>query len=406
MINFGLISTTLFDTLSQKLEGFIGQNWYFLVIKDRYNAGLVLFVCFWALVLPISAKSQALESAKSTFPDRYVHVSPEAMISWIEEEIAEFQPFLKGAEIVSKSKGTITYQYRLNEDNLWAKITFADCDFDHSLGTECRQVLLLVRTGICEWLPEEDDPNFRPYPLGFSYSEYALVRCQMALSGHLAAEGPLVFFDGLDWFLRALDNVLEGQEAKDIRSSFTVSQSDEVVAEQFELLASKADRYLEFLPTPEDLIPLGRDLETVKKEFLKAAEPFAPSMGFGPSYPPSASGDITLPESGWTGFQYKTECSFRNSCSSFWIYKQIPGLDGETVPKKFVYHPMFELEFEYEYDTMYPSVFVQTEFALNNKGISSELLTEILLSFDSFSSQLLALPRISREDFISTEGGG
>ena len=77
------------------------------MIKDRYNAVLVLFACFWALVLPISAKSQALEPAKSTFPDRYVHVSPEAMISWIEEEIAEFQPLLEDAETVSKSEGTI-----------------------------------------------------------------------------------------------------------------------------------------------------------------------------------------------------------------------------------------------------------------------------------------------------------
>ena len=114
------------------------------MIKDRYNAVLFLFACFWALVLPISVKSQALESAKAAVPDRYVHVSPEVMISWIEEEIAKFQPFLEDAETVSKSEGTITYQYRLNKDDLWARITLGDCDFDHSLGTECREVLLLV----------------------------------------------------------------------------------------------------------------------------------------------------------------------------------------------------------------------------------------------------------------------
>ena len=394
MINFGLISTTLFDTLSQKLEGFIGQNWYFLVIKDRYNAVLVLFACFWALALPISAKSQALEPAKSTFPDRYVHVSPEAMISWIEEEISSLKTIERHAVTVSENE--IRYDYSLGSRRFETEITFANCNFDHIQGVECRHVVMVIDTGQCNSLSKTGPRHLSGVPFGFAdHHAPALDRCHMALFGYLAAEGSLLFIDGLSWFLEAADRTRSGRDLTGIPSTVYLRPDKAVIQKQFDSFHNAADRYLEYLPVPSDLIPLGEHYQQTSDKRLQIIELIEPRLIAIPALPDNLTGTINLPKSGPLSIEHSSFCGalaiLGDQCSNFRLKKNLQDMDESLLTKHRLNVFPFLFETQIDFYTSIPSLSVTSEFTLNNKGLSVALLTEILSSFDDYFYELQAL---------------
>ena len=321
----------------------------------------------------------------------YVHVSPETMISWVEKEISLRKPIQPLGVAVSESE--ILHHYSLGLKHYDTEITFANCDFGHELGVECRNVILVVDTGLCNSFSKSGPRRFVGVPFGFAYHHSpSLERCHMALYGYLTAEGPLIFFDGLDWFLEAVDRVRSGQDVTKIPSTVYLRPDKTRTQRQFDLFRETADRYLKYLPVPSDLIPIGKHYHQASDKRLQLIERLELGLMDIPGSPHNLTGKINLPKSGTLYVEHSTFCGrlaiLGDQCSIFRLTKNLEGLDRLPPSKHRLDDFPFIFETHVDFYTSIPSLRVSSEFTLNNKGISLALLTEILTIFDAYFKEL------------------